>query len=330
MILIKRAITLPRDLRGILSDIATQQQFLSRHIRPVTSQFLALRDGSIDESDIQKIFKYYGLAVPAILGEAFCLLRGKPITEQERICSTSQGAMTGLFDDFFDKQFLEEDKIQNTLHSNVSQKQPANEKLFAWFYQNALNTSPNSNLTKQRLMEVYYAQVESKKQTGRKLSEDQLLSITLKKGSASLLFYYAAFQEKDDAVENSVIAALGGWMQFANDIFDAYKDRESGIDTLVTTCTNIGELRSLFLMGVRSCYQESFKLPFPNSNISAFLNRLSIGIFSRCLVCLNQFEENQKLSNGVFIIQQYSRKQLVCDMDTSKNKIRSLVKHLMI
>lgn len=330
MIPIKKAITLSRDLRGILSDLDTQRHFLCNYIQPVTSQFSALSDGSLDDSDIQKIFRYYGLAVPAILGEAFCLLRGKPMTEKERICSTAQGAMTGLFDDFFDKQFLEEEEIHNTLHSLVSQTQPANEKLFSWFYQKALETSPNAILTKQKLIEVHHAQVESKKQTGGKLNEAQLLTITLKKGSASLLFYYTAFQENEDAKENSDIAALGGWMQLANDIFDVYKDRESGIDTLVTTCTNITELKSLFLNGVRSCYDEALTLPFQKSNIIAFINRLSIGIFSRCLVCLNQLERNQQSSNGTFNVHQYSRKQLICDMDTLKNKIHSLVKHLMI
>lgn len=80
----KRAITLPRDLKNILNDLNIQRHFIQLHIHPITSSFMKLNDGTLDDRDIQKIFNYYGLAVPAILGEAFCLLNGTKMTERER------------------------------------------------------------------------------------------------------------------------------------------------------------------------------------------------------------------------------------------------------
>jgi len=327
---LQKAVTLPRDLKSIFSNLDTQHEFLHQHIKPVTSQYMESNDGSLDEADIQKIFSYYGLAVPAILGEAFCLLRGVPISEKERFCSTAQGAMTGLFDDFFDKQFLEEESIKKAVNETIHLNRNSNEQLFSWFYQKVLETSPNADLIKQRLSSVYHAQVESKKQTAGKLTEDQLLSITLQKGSSSLLFYYSAFQENEQAIETGVIAELGGWMQLANDIFDVYKDREAGIQTLATTCSQIRQLKSLFENGVKAGYANALKLPFPKKNIQLFLNRFSIGIFSRCMVCLDQLERNQQFSNGRFEVEKYSRKQLICDMDTAGNKFRSVLKHLQL
>ncbi|MBS1927471.1 MAG: hypothetical protein JST95_02615, partial [Bacteroidetes bacterium] len=235
----KRAITLPRDLKNILNDLNIQRHFIQLHIHPITSSFMKLNDGTLDDRDIQKIFNYYGLAVPAILGEAFCLLNGKKMTERERCCSTAQGAMTGLFDDFFDKQFLDEENIKSAIENNIQPDRSSNEALFSLFYQKALKTAPAAALVKQRLLDVYQEQLESKKQLGGALSYENLLELTQKKGATSLLFYYSAFCQKETAIENNLIAKLGGWMQLSNDIFDVYKDRESGIDTLVTTCCDI-------------------------------------------------------------------------------------------
>ena len=57
---------------------------------------------------------------------------------------------------------------------------------------------------------------------------------------------------------------------------------------------------------------------------------LDIGIFSRCYVCLDQLEKNQKRTGGVFDVKAYSRKELICDMDTVGNKLRSLRYHFKI
>ncbi|MCC6258718.1 MAG: hypothetical protein IT254_10370 [Chitinophagaceae bacterium] len=326
----KRAITLPRDLKNILNDLNIQRHFIQLHIHPITSSFMKLNDGTLDDRDIQKIFNYYGLAVPAILGEAFCLLNGKKMTERERCCSTAQGAMTGLFDDFFDKQFLDEENIKSAIENNIQPDRSSNEALFSLFYQKALKTAPAAALVKQRLLDVYQEQLESKKQLGGALSYENLLELTQKKGATSLLFYYSAFCQKETAIENNLIAKLGGWMQLSNDIFDVYKDRESGIDTLVTTCCDIKGLKTLYLTGIRKCFSEARNLPFNSRNIDAFLNRLSIGIFSRALVCLSQLEKNQQVTGGKFEVNQYSRKQLICDMDTAENKLQSLLQHLQI
>ena len=59
-------------------------------------------DGSLTPQDLKKITSYYGLGVPGVLGESFCLLRGKKMTENERLCLTFLGGISGLLDDLFD------------------------------------------------------------------------------------------------------------------------------------------------------------------------------------------------------------------------------------
>src|SRR5450432_2616068 len=82
----------------ILRNLEKQKKFIRNNIGPTLESARRTNDGSLDENDFRKITRYYGLAVPAILGESFCVLRGEKMTVKERMAGTCQGAMTGLFD----------------------------------------------------------------------------------------------------------------------------------------------------------------------------------------------------------------------------------------
>jgi hypothetical protein len=119
-------------------------------------------------------------------------------------------------------------------------------------------------------------------------------------------------------------------MQLSNDIFDVYKDYMTGISTLITTAAKIKELRITYSAILQIGKEAAYRSGYPKSNVRDFFGIISIGIFSRCYVCLDQLEKNEKGSGGVFDLNKYQRKDLVCDMDTAKNKWRSLRYHLKI
>lgn len=324
-----KAITLPAAISSVLKQLATQKKFLREHIDPLSAQALAVNDGSLGENDINKINQYYGMAVPAILGEAFCALRGKAMSDEERWASTCQGSMTGLFDDFFDKDYLQDELIEKMISANdPDQNKRSNQKLFDVFYRQALKYVPGEKLMKESLKEVYKAQVESKKQVRGNLSTRELTDVTFYKGGTSLLFYRTAFSPAATGEESKLIYGLGGLMQLANDIFDVFKDREANIQTLVTATKQIAPIRELFSNGLSKYYKDAMSLGLPKKNIHRFMDILSIGIFSRCFVCLYQLEQNEKLTGNEFLVTKYSRQQLICDMDKRSNLLRSAHSHV--
>lgn len=329
------SLNLPKLLRlsgtvmRVVKQLKAQKRFINTHIAPLLADARQHNDGSLSETDFKKITHYYGLAVPAILGEAFCLLAGKSMPEKERWASTSQGAMTGLFDDFFDKDYMEDADVKNkiTTPGNETAHQ-SNERLFDLFYKKALQTVPDKNEMQQTLYDVYEAQVKSKQQTDPLLSIEDVNNITIEKGGTSLLFYRTAFGPAASAQETALLHKLGGIMQLANDIFDVYKDRENGIRTLITETDNIYSIRVILNYRLQLAYKQAYKLPYSPAAVNKFLSVLSIGIFSRCYVCLDHLEKNEIFTNNKFQVQAYSRKQLVCDMDTKKNMLRSAAYHL--
>jgi hypothetical protein len=229
----------------IYKNLSRQRSYLENNIQPILSEHAKYNDGSLDASDFKKITHYYGLAVPAILGEAFCILHNKKMSEVERMAATSQGAMTGLFDDFFDKQYLSDDMIENILNDNIASPKKSNEKLFSIFYKNALQSVPDKKKMQSALKEVYSAQLESKKQVESFIDRNEIEKITFDKGGTSLLFYRSSFLPAASAEEEKLIYDLGSIMQLANDIFDVYKDREAAVRTLVTETDSIQLIRLL-------------------------------------------------------------------------------------
>ena len=316
---------------GTASNISRQKRFIKKNIEPKLEKAKRTGDGSLDENDLKKITGYYGLAVPAILGEAFCALRGEPMTGKERLASTCQGAMTGLGDDFFDKQRLSEQGVKDFIEKPEQfTGNTASEKLFLDFYKTALASAPQPAQMQQQIYKVFQAQLLSKQQDSPGLSYDVIKDITIRKGAESLLYYRTAFEHPLKNGEEKMLYSLGGLMQLSNDIFDVYKDRQGGVSTLVTTAVKIEELRYYYSALLQVGKEAAFRSGYPKKNVRKFIGIISIGIFSRCYVCMNQLEKNEKKTKGVFDLKSYSRKDLVCDMDTVANKLRSLKYHIKI
>ncbi len=315
----------------VLSDINRQNKFIRKNIEPLLTAAGKEADGSLDDNDIKKITGYYGLAVPAVLGEAFCVLRGEPMTGKERLTATCQGAMTGLGDDFFDKQRLSEQGVKDFIENPaLFTGKSASEKLFLHFYKTALANAPQPAHMQQQLFKVFHAQLLSKQQDVPGLSNEVIKDITIRKGAESLLYYRTAFEHPMRKGEEKMLYCLGGLMQLSNDIFDVYKDKQNGVSTLITTASKMEDLRSYYSALLQTGTEAAYRSGYNKKRVKRFLGILSIGIFSRCFVCLDQMARNQKRTNGVFEPGAYSRKDLVCDMDTAGNKFRSLRYHMKL
>jgi len=184
---IRNCISTPAALFRMISNISRQKKFIRLEIDPRISRIRSVNDGSIDEADIKKLRGYYGLAVPAVLGEAFSALHGKKMTRDERLCSTAQGAMTGLGDDFFDRQRLSDEGVKALVENPGGQSgDTASEKLFLHFYTTALSLAPDPVAMKKQLLRVFNAQLMSRQQKNGRLNEGVLLDITMRKGTEAV------------------------------------------------------------------------------------------------------------------------------------------------
>lgn len=282
------------------------------------------QDSSLSEEDFKKITQYYGFAVPAILGEGFCLLRGKGMTPHERYAMTYLGALTGLFDDFFDVKKTSVTHIRELVdHPDENLAENSHELLFVRFFKKALgNISDFIRFTKS-INNVFDAQILSGKQTGPAIERDEIQQITLLKGGFSLLFYRSALDEPAGLTEEKMLFSLGGISQLENDLFDVYKDYCNGIKTLATTENKISNLRKYYKVLMEETFALVHLTNFPLKQKKMFLRFIAL-IIGRGFVCLDLLEKREKATNHVFSLPEYKRHELICDMDKPGNRIKLL------
>jgi len=285
-------------------------------------------DGSLDQEDFTKIRNYYGFGVPAIVGEGFCTLRGEKMALEERIASTSQGVITGLFDDFFDKTNLSFVQIKEMMHQPFDFIPGSSlESLFTDFLKKIHQNTTEIEKLNSAFEQVFDVQVSSLSQEEGTLNREALLNLTIAKGGFSLLFYRSVFKHPLIEGEHEAIYQVGGLMQMANDLFDVYKDSRHGTRTLITYLKQIDEFRSIYKNQLQTAIDSIKRLEYPPQQIKKYLHKLSLGI-SRCMVCLDQLEKLEKRNTGEFNPDIFHREQLLCDMEKWKNRFRSLSHYL--
>ncbi|MDT8392392.1 MAG: hypothetical protein RQ761_01010 [Bacteroidales bacterium] len=310
--------------RALISDVKKQKRYVRNVLEPDIQKAMNNNDGSLDEEDFRKIRGYYGFGVPAIVGEGFCTLRGRAMSEKERLANTYQGALTGLFDDFFDKTNPDRDDILKMMNNpEVYHAQSSLERLFVDFLSKVHKNIDNKQSFALTFRQVFDAQVESQAQMRNDITLDQIRTITFSKGGHSLLFYRSVFENKLSDTEEEALFTAGGLMQLGNDIFDVWKDAPQNIKTLVTACENISKVREVFKEQMNKTLSLFEQTSFPRTNIRRYLHKLVLGI-SRCYVCLDQLEGLEKQSSGQFNPSAYSREEMICDMEKPLNMFRSV------
>ncbi len=235
---------------------------------------------------------------------------------------TYQGAMTGLFDDFFDKENISDDVVRSFMENpEETNGQNSRQKLFLQFYKKSRKYSLDPNLMLYYLKKVYDAQIEGRKQaiTGS-LTKEEIKRITVNKGGVSVLFYRSVLSNPLSKEEEQSLYQMGGLMQFGNDIFDVYKDCQKRIDTLMTTAKDINDVRSEFIAMTDISFHSVYQAEYDHKNIRKFLRLISMSLCSRCHTFFDQLEKKQKETNNVFTPYQYSRQELIADMEKPSNK----------
>jgi hypothetical protein len=313
---------LPFLFHSLVKGLMVQKKFIQKTISHDIIEIKKNLDNSLTEKDFNKITGYYGLAVPAILGESFCLLRGYPMTLKERYAMTYLGALSGLFDDFFDERNTPESQIK-TLIENPNECIPSNshELLFIRFYKKVLEYTEDIGLLKSCFTQVYLAQVLSKKQKLPETDTEEIKSITFQKGGFSFLLYRSVLSESANEAEDKMIYHLGGLFQLENDLFDVHKDYIQNIRTLATTETKIKNLRTTYTTLMEELFTLVHHTNLPMKNRYRFLRFLSL-IILRGFVCLDTLENNEKSTNNSFSIKDYKRKNIICDMEKPINIIK--------
>ncbi len=253
----------------------------------------------------------------------FGTLRGSKLTEREQRCGLYLGALTPLSDDLTDDHNLASGDIL-TAWDNRSDNFSSAAIVAGRFLYNKLLENANDTFAKYSALALA-AQDESMLQSASEILDEVVLrKITWNKGASSTLLGRSMLSNSLEAGEETAINELGFLLQLTNDVFDVYKDRENKQQTLLTNDCKLSQLLQLFTEGWKQVNHKFLQLNYQKKDTIRFLSQVST-ILARGELAFRQLSILEKKSGGVFRLPDYSRQQLICDMEKPANLRASLL-----
>ncbi|CAN5191869.1 hypothetical protein BH23BAC2_BH23BAC2_21920 [soil metagenome] len=327
---LKNLFALPRVCFFLLGNVYRQKRFIKEKLAKDLEPFKRRMDAGLSEKDLKKITSYYALGVPAILGESLCILRGLPMTKNERMCLTYLGGISGLLDDLFDDPEKEAAHLESfILKPEVSASYKIHEYLLIYLYQKGLSFSPKPEKIKEQATKVFKAQQKSEAQKLKVVSGAIIKDLTCSKGGSSFIFYRLCLEHELSREEEDLLFHLGGVMQLGNDIFDVWEDHQSQTTTAATGTKDIQTLRKFFITELEKTGELAWSTYYKKKDIEKFLQIVHLAL-ARVFVCLDQFEKLQISTGNTFCIEKYTRKQTICDMQKPANQLNSIKYFLQV
>ncbi|MEN7550405.1 hypothetical protein AAG747_20975 [Rapidithrix thailandica] len=301
-----------------VKDFYEQKQLLQRHIYPLLKAY------PVENPETGKRIIQYANLIPVISGGSFATLRGKKLTEKERLLQTFLAALTPIGDDLFDVEHKAEDELMQLvskpfLFSSPQETHPLGVDILKKIHR--LLEHPQQFID--YFEKVFSAQKASQKQLDKDLSSEEIQQITFDKGGYSALLYRSIMSHPLGEQEEKAIYQLGGLVQLMDDTFDVYEDYQQGIRTLPNQTHDISVIKSFFeaeLMQLGGIFRS---LDYPAKNIEKFLFEITL-ILSREMICLEQLLALQDRNQGSFAIEPFERKELICDMEKTGNLMKSI------
>jgi hypothetical protein len=273
-------------------------------------------------SDKKKI-NFFALFIPAMLGKGFAILNEKKMTTHQRKTMMLISAATPLFDDFFDDENL---SIQHLKNIFIQRKDfiPTNnkEKLFFEFWIKIYDKSNQQEKLINLSLAIIDAQIKGLQQITMPLQYHEIKEISFAKCSQSTLLFWFLMNDNATIEQLEVVERLGRLIQFSDDVLDMWFDLQTKTKTVATNCITITQLKNDWMQEWQLFEAAVNKLSIIKKNKTTFI-QLQYFLLSVTEIAFMQLE-NLPHATTHFVVSNFNRKQLVCDMELGKNRWRWL------
>ena len=283
----------------------------------LNSLFLTKRKW-LDISIVKRIKLY--ITIGDFITNWFFTIRGFKATNKERKRILYLAAIMPLLDDLTDSLKIPSKDIIKDLKSTNNTLHPTIPVIRYLYFKLIENCSEHFIFTFHRALEVQDKSISQLQE--KKLSTKDLKKITYEKGGISIFLFRLILNHPLRKNEEKSIYELGYLIQLINDMFDIHKDYLNKQQTLFTNATSLKTCFNKYNNTLDNVITNFMSLDYDHSNSVKALSKIST-ITSRAQVCMEQLLACEKSTQGIFKIESYERKQLICDMDTIKNIFKS-------
>ena len=275
-------------------------------------------DGSFDERTFKKIIFYYSLKVPAIC-DAFLHLHNKKTNRQECERLLHYFICSSIFDNFFDREELNDDEIYSiTFASKNYTANNFNERISLNSHLSILNYVRNNEHYLNILKKEYDVQVASRKQFDIDIANKEIEHITLEKGGNAVLLCSFYLDHQASTHEENCWFKLGNIIQYVNDLFDIYRDLQSGLQTIPNRMKDAREFKKYYEDLITSLQAEIKAIDVAENKKLHFTISL-MGICALGLIAIEQLINIQGNAATLPDLKTLTRKDLIIDMERKSN-----------
>ena len=274
--------------------------------------------GSFDERTFKKIIFYYSLKVPAIC-DAFLHLHNKKTQRDECERLLHYFICSSVFDNFFDREELSDVAIEkitfdskNYTATNFNERISLNSHLFI------LNYVRDREKYLSVLKKEYDVQVASRKQFNATITNQEIEHITLEKGGNAVLLCSFYLNTQAAIHEENCWYKLGHIIQYVNDLFDIYRDLQSGLQTIPNRMQDAKAFKIYYQNLIASLKKEIAAINVPQKQKLHFTISL-MGICALGLIAIEQLIKIQGDNEKLPPLHTLSRKELIIDMEKKNN-----------
>ncbi len=271
----------------------------------------------LDKTLEKRIYHY--LFANSLTTQWFCTLHDYRPSMSELKRGRYLGVSTPIADFLVDQEKLGAAEIHNMIRKVSSHPW---KNMVGRLFEKATENHPNSELCEELIFLTLSAQHASLQQKESNLTGEKLKEITWNKGGFALLLYRSALDIPIGEKEWEAIFQLGGLMQLHNDIFDLYRDLQEGIITLATHTESISQLTERFRDEINITKEMFGLLNVPSNSKHKFYLLLTLAVQTG-YHALQQYAKLEE-RDGFLNLSQYTREQLVCDMDNFSKVARTV------
>ncbi len=293
-------------------------------LKPIVDRHCAALNYPLSKKEKKKVDFYYPLFNHIVNCENYLCIKGRRLTLQESQRLAIISAMATLYDDLIDEEDWEKEQYFQILDRTLplAQQTPKVQLIFA-LDDELLHYWKPTQQYKDALKLAIEWQVVSARQLHHDISLQEILHISEEKcGNSSLL--WASIMDEDWQPEDKQFIYQSGFVgQIVNDLFDAFKDREDGVYTIVRKASSIATAKEIFIKECSRLHQNVLACKVAPSKKTRTIRRMAC-IHAFALVSLEHLQHTENKYPKPMDWSKPLRSELVTDLAFWSNKFKLL------
>lgn len=304
-----------------------QLSFMKAYLKPMVDKHCTALNYPLSKKEKKKVDFYYPLFNHIVNCENYLAIKSRKLTNDETKRMAIISAMATLHDDLIDEENWDKETYLKVLDRTLPEalQTPKVKLIFALEDELHKIWTPTEKY-KAALKVATEWQVISSKQLNPNISLEEILYISENKcGNSSLL--WASVMSEDWLPEDNAFIFQSGFVgQILNDLFDAFKDREDGVYTLVRKTESIAQAKEIFLRECAKLHQLILQCNVDDDSKKFTIRRMAC-VHAFAMVALDHLQNTENKYGKPMNWDKPIRKELVTDMAFWSNKF-SLINHI--